>query len=337
MKINNYVGIDVSKNTLDFCVIKDGKKQCSITIENAPKQIKHLINQLIKKHGGNAKDFIFCMEYTGIYNMFLLEHLQSIGALIWLESGIHIKRSLGMVRGKNDKVDAFRIAMFAFTNRHDIKLWIPPRDIIKNLRALLAQRIRLVKAKHQLMIPVKEQKIFTEKKLIKKLEQNIHPVLKIIQKQLKEIEIEIFKLIKEDNKLNELYQKITSIKGLSLVTAAHIIATTNEFIGISNAKKFACYAGVVPFEHTSGTSIRGRSRVSQMANKHIKTLLHMSALVGIRHNEEFKEYYERRIKEGKNKMSVINMIRNKIILRIYACVRENRLYEKNYQHRLHIT
>lgn len=92
-------------------------------------------------------------------------------------------------------------------------------------------------------------------------------------------------LIKEDENLNRLYQLITSVEGIGFVTACHMLSTTNEFINIKEAKKYACYAGVVPFEHRSGTSVRGKSRVSKMANKGIKTLLHLAATSAIRMEE----------------------------------------------------
>jgi transposase len=108
------------------------------------------------------------------------------------------------------------------------------------------------------------------------------------------------------------------------------IVTTNEFKNFTCPKKFACYAGVAPFEHTSGTSIKGRPRLSRKANMSMKALLHMAALVSMQYNEELRNFYERRVAEGKSKMSVLNMIRNKLIHRVFACVRDNRKYENSY-------
>ena len=118
------------------------------------------------------------------------------------------------------------------------------------------------------------------------------------------------------------------------VTAVQIIVDTNEFKDIREGKKYACHSGVVPFEHRSGSSVHLRSRVSHLANKCTKTLLHMAALSPIRMAGEMKEYYQRKVAEGKNKMSVMSSIRNKLILRVFACVRNNRVYQKNYVHTL---
>ena len=136
-------------------------------------------------------------------------------------------------------------------------------------------------------------------------------------------------LIASDAELSRLFGIITSVQGVGAVTATQILISTNEFRDIKDPKKYACYAGVAPFARESGI-FRGKARVSHMANKRSKTLLHMSALVAISHNKELREFYERKVEEGKNKMSVINAVRNKIILRIFACVNQNRKYDKNY-------
>ena len=107
-----------------------------------------------------------------------------------------------------------------------------------------------------------------------------------------------------------------------------------RFKGITDPKEFACYAGVVPFEQSSGRKRAGPSggkpQVSRIANKKVKALLHLAALSASLHSEEFRTYFERKVAEGKNKMLVLNTIRNKIVLRIFACVRRGQKYETIY-------
>jgi transposase len=274
------------------------------------------------------------MEYTGMYNLPMVKWLHSQNGKIWLESGVHIRKTLGLVRGKNDSVDSLRIAMYAYTNRQKVKLWKAPRKVIERIAALLSQRARMVKAKKQLSTANLEQRKFLDKGIMMNLNKYTNKTVVVIQKQIDAIEKEISGLISEDEKLNHMYQLITSVNGIGFVTASYILVTTNEFINISDPKKYACYSGVVPFEHTSGTSIRGKNRVSQMANKKIKTLLHMAALTAIKMKGEIQDYYLRKVKEGKNKMSILNAIRNKLVLRIFACVTQNRIYENNYCYKL---
>ena len=330
MQIKHFVGIDVSKDTLDLSLVVDGKCLQHYCIKNRTVELKSTINKIMKALGATIDDTIFCMEHTGMYNLPLVKWLQSQQGKMWLESGIHIRKTLGLVRGKNDKVDSIRIAMYAYMNRHQIRLWKAPRKLIERIAALLSQRSRLNKAKKQLNTANQEQRLFLDKDIMKSLNKYTHKTVIVINKQIEAIENEILGLIKEDEKLNRMYQIITSIHGIGFVTASYILVTTNEFININNPKKYACYCGVVPFEHTSGSSVRGKTRVSQMANKNIKTLLHLAALSTIRTQGDLQEYYNRKVAEGKNKMSVLNAIRNKLILRIFACVNQNREYEKNY-------
>jgi transposase len=249
-----------------------------------------------------------------------------------MESGSQINKSQGLVRGKNDKVDSLRIANYAFTNRHSVKLWQAPREIINRLSDLLSLRNRFIKAKKQLVVPVNEQNIYLDKESIKTIKKhNLAPV-NAITKEIEKIEKEIVALIKSDERLYKLYKIVTSVDGVGPVTATSIIITTNEFLSITEAKKYACYSGVAPFDHSSGSSIRGRNRVSHMANKKIKTLLHLAALSAIRVKGDISEYYNRKVAEGKNKMSVLNAIRNKLVQRIFACVKQDRLFEKKYQY-----
>jgi transposase len=333
MQIKQFIGIDVSKDTLDLSVVVNGKALSHYCIGNNAKEIKSTVNKIIKAVGGSFDDTIFCMEHTGLYNRPVVKWLHKTQGKMWLESGVHIRRTLGLVRGKNDKIDSARIAMFAYTNRHQIKLWAPPRKVIEQIAALLSQRSRLVKAKKQLSTANKEQKKFLDKDIMHSLNKYTNRATAVIDKQTEAIEYEILCLIKEDDKLNRMYQIITSINGIGFVTASYILVTTNEFININDPKKYACYSGVVPFEHTSGTSVRGRNRVSHVANKSIKTLLHLAALSTVKVPGEIQDYYNRKVAEGKNKMSVLNAIRNKLILRVFACINQNREYEKNYSYK----
>jgi transposase len=333
MQIKHFIGIDVSKNTLDFSVVIDGKNLQHYCIKNSAREIKSTVNKIMRYFGATVDDTVFCMEHTGLYNLPLVKWLQSYQGKMWLESGVHIRKTLGLVRGKNDKVDSARIAMYAYLNRHQIKLWKAPRKLIERIAALLSQRARLCKARKQLNTANQEQRQFIDKDIMRSLNKYTSKTVVVINKQIEAIETEILGLIKEDEKLNPMYQIITSVHGIGFVTASYILVTTNEFININNPKKYACYSGVVPFEHSSGSSVRGKTRVSQMANKNIKTLLHLAALSSIQMQGDLQEYYHRKVAEGKNKMSVLNAIRNKLILRIFACVNQNREYEKIYSYK----
>lgn len=270
------------------------------------------------------------MEHTGIYSNHLLACLHKMKANICLEAATQIKNSLGNIRGKNDKIDAIRIAEYAYKNREELCLWEPKREVVLKLAQLSATRSRLIQAKKILSTAIGENNAFMDKKTARENEKLCSKTLHAIEADLLKTEQAIDHLVDQDPELKRLFGLITSVSGIGKVTAAQLVITTNEFKDIHDAKKFACYAGVAPFTKESGM-FKGKARVSHMANKKVKMLLHMAALVAIQYNPELRAYYERKVKEEKkNKMCVINAVRNKLILRIFACIKQNRKYEKNY-------
>lgn len=334
MKTETYVGIDVSKEKLDFALVKNGNKIFHCQTTNDSSGIKSVIKRLKKEFGCNLQATLFCVEHTGIYNQHLLDLFEKKKLMLWIESSMQIKKSLGMQRGKNDRIDALRIAMYAYRFQDRVNLWQPPRIIIKQLKHFSALRSRLMRAIKQLQLPLKEQASFFNKKIAKEISGHCTASLKSLKKDLGKVNKQIQEVILADEHLKKLFKLITSISSVGPVTATEMIVTTNEFKNFSQASQYACYAGVAPFEHSSGTSIRGKTRVSHMANKTIKTILHMAAVSSINAKGEMKVYFERKIKEGKNKMSVLNAIRNKLIKRIFAVVQRNEPYQKNYQYAL---
>jgi transposase len=200
------------------------------------------------------------------------------------------------------------------------------------LKALETTRNQLVETRKRLQTELKESESCDIKMVYQLKKKSLNPVLKPLDKQIKELENQMDDIIKEDDELKRLTKIMTSVVGVGKVTATALLIVTQGFTKFSCAKKLACYAGVVPFEHTSGSSVRGKTRTSNFANKHLKSLLHLCALSAIRQEGELKTYYERKVKEGKKKMVALNAVRNKIIQRIVACVKHNRMYEKNYEY-----
>jgi transposase len=330
MKFKNFVGIDVSKEKLDICFLKNGVESRSYQVKNMVKDITKLFKEL-KKDGFENENTLYCLEHTGIYNNILLNYFFKNGCSVWLESAAHIKLSMGLTRGKNDKVDAKRIANYAYRNRDFAKLWEPKRPIIEKLKCLLKTRARLSKVQVQLKGSLNDSKRFIDKDVYKMILQAQKATINQVKKTLKEIEIKIIQLIEQDGQLMNMYKLVKSVDGIGPVIAATVVVKTNEFRDFKDPKKFACQSGVAPFEHSSGSSIKGKTRVSHRADKSLKTLFHLAALSAINGKNDMKEYYQRKITQGKNKMVVINAIRNKLIERIFAVVKRGTPYVKNYQ------
>jgi transposase len=240
----------------------------------------------------------------------------------------HIQRSLGLQRGKSDKIDAGRIALFAYKNRDETRQWQPLDTDIQQLKNLLVQRERLLQANVRLNVPIKELEKEGCKVEAKMLMQLQKVAIDGIAKSIGKVEAAIKKLIAANAVLQRKVTCMTSVTGIGEVIAWHFIVHTNGFKRLNTGKQLACYCGVVPFKHQSGTSIKGRNRVSHMANKKLKCLLHMGAMAAITYDAGIQIYYRRKVAEGKNKMSILNAVRNKLVLRIAAVIREDKVYVK---------
>jgi transposase len=333
MQFEFFIGIDVSKATLDLAVLKANQLLFHQQVSNDKKGIAEFLKQLRQQTKADIGQCLFCMEFTGIYNNPLLKALHELSAPVWVERAAHIQESMGLTRGKTDQVDAKRIALFAYKNREEVRLWKPKRPVVNQLDRLTAQRARLVKVIKMLQTPLTDSEGFIDKADRKADQDACKASLKALKTDLKAADNAITKLAQQDPELKRLFERVTSVVGISQTTAAEIILATNEFQDITDPKKFACYAGVVPFERSSGQK-KGRPQVSHMANKKVKSLLHLGAMSAIQHCTQLKAYYQRKVKEGKNKMLVLNNVRNKLVQRVFACVREDRNYDKKYVHSL---
>ncbi len=331
MEFKHYVGIDVSKNTLDVVVIRNANDTPNhIQISNDNNGFKQLTMWFKKLEKFNFSTALFCMEHTGIYNNPVLHFLSKRSCTIWVENAIHIQKSIGLQRGKNDKVDAHRIAVYAVKNKEELNGYKPRRESIEQLKVLSSLRDQLVAMKKEIATRINEYQKFGDKTVSTLMLKASKQTQQGIEKDLFHLEKEILKIITNDNELKEMYELMKSVVGVGHVTALQLIVHTNEMTLVNNPRSLACHCGVAPFERSSGL-FKGKARVSHMANKRLKTALHMAALSAMKLDKELKEFYDRKVAEGKSKMSVINAIRNKLIHRIFAVVKRQTPYQKDYQ------
>ncbi len=327
-KFKHFLGIDVSKDYFDAVVLVAGKKENAIhnQFSNDLKGIKSLVVWL-KEQDSDFENTLVCLEHTGMYGKLIVKYLTVYKFTIWVEMSLKIIRSIGVQRGKNDKLDAERIAYYAMKNVDEAQIFTTPRKEIEKIRNLLSLREKLVETQTHLKRNAKELSQFDKEvaKFSATLQKN---TLKGIALDLKSIEKQLDTIIKEDENLSRIFKLTTSVIGVGKVTALFLICFTNEFTMYATPRQLACYTGVVPFEYTSGKSVRAKPKVHYMANKKLKKQLHMCALSAITSDPELKHYFERKVGEGKSKMLVINNIRNKIVHRICACIRNNKAFEK---------
>jgi transposase len=323
-----HIGIDVSKATLDVALLKDGTLLFTTKISNTEVAIKDLLASLKTEYKSTSHNTIFCAENMGIYNKFLVDVLLSESARFCLESPLQIKLSLGIQRAKNDRLDAIRIAEYALKNNATLKYWMPPRPPIQKLKTLMSIRRKLIKMAGMLKSSKKMELYFLSEASRNEIAQYSQATFTAIKADIRAINKHVRTTIKLDPNLQHLLKIITSVPHIGHVIATELLITTNEFRDFTCAKKFASYCGIAPFAKTSGTSLIKRPRVSHVANKDMKALLHIASLGAAKHKQtKFKEYYVRKVIEGKNKMSVLNAIRNKLVAVIFACVRDNKLYQ----------
>lgn len=329
MEINDVVGIDVSKLTIDVVV---HKRKSYKQFENTIKGFKSLCKwSLLQSDSGNT-NLLFVFEHTGLYSYQLAYYLSAEGFNFSIVAGLEIRRSLGIARGKDDKIDAAKIARYAYRLRDEIELSSLDSTEIQKLKNLLTLRDRMVRQRAGYKASLGEMK-----RVLKKIDNEVlflcqQKIILNFDKQIIRIDIEMIEIIKEKTVLIEQYELITSIKGIGPQTALYLIVLTSGFTKFKNSRSFASYSGIAPFPNTSGTSVRGRTKVSNLANKKMKSLLDLAAKTAIQHNIEMKTYYNKRIEEGKSKMSTINIIRNKLIARAFAVVNRKTPYVNIMKH-----
>jgi len=325
------VGIDISKKTFDIAVGANAAHAIVTKACFANSMAGYdKLTQWLKSQNLSYSKALICLENTGVYHRLLVQFLQSKKAFVWVETPVQIKWSGGIQRGKSDVIDGERIMSYAYRNQDKAKAYEPKDNSLQQVADYLSLRERLQDCIQTLKQPVKELKSVGLAKESNALEKACSKSIKSLKKELKELDGKILRVIKKDEDLNQKYELATSVKCVGFVAASYLLVYTHGFTRFKSAKQIAAYAGIAPFEYSSGTSIRGRTKVHPMANKTLKTVLHMCAVSSVRHNPELRNYFARKVGQGKNKMLVLNAVRNKIVGRVFSCVKNQRMYTENY-------
>jgi transposase len=323
MKESLIAGVDVSKSTLDIFIKPIG---LSVRIANSPAGFKQWFQEL-KKVAVTVSDVMVIMEHTGQYSCRFESFLRSKSIEYCKIAALQIKRSQGIIRGKNDKIDAERIADYGWMRRDTLVADPPLPENITELRSLLSLRLKLVRDRSGYISRLKEMKASgtcTPSDYLGRMQQQI---IDVFTRKIRHLEDKIKLLIRSNASIQKTCELLQSIKGVGWIISAHMVSCTDNFKRFRNARKFNCYAGLAPFKHESGSSIRGKARVSHLANKEVKALLNLAASCSIRFDWEMKAYYRKRVAEGKRKMSCLNIIRSKLVARMFAVVKRQTPYQ----------
>jgi transposase len=326
---NYFIGIDVSKKKLDVALHSiEGRLNCNhIVIENNGKGFKDLLTWF-KKMKINHQEVLICMEHTGIYADRVVDFFEKKEIAYSLQSALHVKKSLGLVRGKSDKVDAFRLAEFCYEKRATIKESQKPSENIIVLKHLFTERRKLVGSQAQYKQIRSEIAMHQGKGFIKRKDR----LIKDFQRSIDEIEKEMMEIIKSDPDIYCNFILLMSIIGIGMVNAIGTIVYTNNFKNFSDPRAYACYVGVAPFPYSSGTSIHKRKSVSKMGRLQLKADLTQGARSAILYDPQMKAYFKRKFngKEGaeSNYGTVLNAVKFKLICRMFSVIRRQSAYVK---------
>jgi transposase len=318
-----FVGIDISKDWLDVAICKSTCADFldSFRVENSVEGIKKMI--IRSKRSDRRAQPWFCFEHTGNYGLLLCHLLEQHDCDYSAVAAIEIKKSIGMTRGKNDVIDAKRIAQYAAINHFRLQKTKLPGGSILKIKSLLVHRDQIVKLSTQLKNSLKSSLIVQKSIDISDIIIRTKKRIDDFQKDIMQIEKQIISTINEDIQLKETFNKSTTVKGIGPIIAATMLVVTHNFTRFQDARKFNCYAGLAPFEHSSGSSITGKSRTHPYRNKNVKRLLFNGANTAANFDLEIKAYYKRKKEQGKHHMTIMNAIACKLVARVFAVIKRN--------------
>ena len=328
-----YVGIDISKEKCNLCYRRGLEVVHEEECLNEIKELKKTFKSALKAFEVTKNEVLICAEYTGRYIYPLTVSCQELDLFLWLDDPTRIKNSMGLTRGKNDVIDASRIAEYAYRYSDTAVRYSIPDAALVSMKNLLSDRDFLLTDKKRYQSQLSDQKRYMDPNDFKHKSSRWKKVIKSIEEQIQAIDTEIDALIAADPLLARQKELLVSIDGIGDRIAINMIAITGGFTRFQNARQFCSFAGLTPYKYDSGTSVRSKAKISKRSNQSMKALLHMSAInVATRMKDgEYKEYYERKLKEGKHIMCIMNVLRAKLVHRMFSVIKRDTEYTKQYK------
>lgn len=320
------IGIDVSKDKLDICMLKAGCVEPleETVVENSPGLLREYLGSLCGLYG--SENLTACMEHTGHYGLVACTALQEAGIIYAVVPALEIKRRQGMARGKSDRIDARRIAEYAWRYADRLRPYTLPEDALMEARSLVTLRDMYMRQSVMLRnaLHAHEPTPATE---------SLRRVLETVQGEVEGLEERIGLLMRTNPDTGRNYDLLQSVKGIGPLIAAALVLATGNFTLFCDARKFNSYAGLAPFPNESGKT-RRPARTSRMANRKIKTLLHNGAASAANYDPELRAYYKRKTGEGKKDRCVKNAIACKLVYRAFAVIKRQTPFVNLYQHKI---
>lgn len=322
--MKNYIdviGIDVSKLTIDAHI---HKRSVHRVFSNTPKGYKSLLTWA--ETYIEEQSYFFCFENTGHYSTNLSVYLSENNIDYVEESPLAIKRSVGIVRGKTDRLDSAMIARYAWLHKDELSLSTPKEQGVQELGRLLSFREQLVRDRTGKMSSLKEMQSLLSSPSTDSCCKIIKKTIHYLSKQIEALELRIKELVKSDESLEKNYKLLNTLKGVGLILSCQLLYHTSDFKRFNSWRQFSSYCGVAPFEHSSGTSIKRKNRIHHIGDRKMKTLLTLASVSAVQCDKELKQYYKKKLAEGKPRMVALNNVRNKILSRAFAVVKRGTPY-----------
>ena len=329
MNKNWFIGIDVSKKTLDASIFVAGEvinRFPHIQVRNEKQGFKELL-RWAKTQGVNTKDTLFGLEFTGYYSDALEQFLTGKKLCYAMLPTTVVKHYQRGTRDKNDKTDSAKIAdyLFRFNGTECIKQRVLPSKAMQELKALKSERKFYVQ---QRVACENRQNVAKSKQEQKHLQKAID----LFNEQIELIEQQMAEVVTSDEEIYLTYTRLLTIPGIGPVNAINTIANTQNFTAFETARQYAKYVGVAPSEHSSGTSVRWRGRPSPHADLQAKADLSMAAMRAVEFCCDMSIYYERKLGNRPNdkdvKRKALNAVKFQLIKMMFAVVRQDRVFEQ---------
>ena len=308
---------DLSVDLFSYKVFKNNEKGFLALVE--------WVSKLVENH----EEVHYVMEATGVYHQkvaYFLDTNQLKVSIVLPNKISNYFRTLE-VKTITDKTCSQVIARFGLERKLD--LWKRPKTVYKNLQQLTRERDQIVAERVIVKNQLHAEKVEAEPNsmTLKRISERI----KLLNKQENEIKNDISKILKNNAELKEEIDRMMTIPGIGELTAVIILAETNGFELIRNKKQLTSYAGLDVKEKQSGTSIKGKPKISKKGNRSIRKAMHFPALVAVKRDENFKELYARLVSKHGIKMKALVSIQRKLLEMTYVIFKNQSKYNKEYK------
>jgi transposase len=315
------LGIDIAKVKFDVCLIKENGRVKHKVFQNNRHGFEQLVAWLNSHQVANLHA---CLEATGTYGEALALFLFEVGFLVSIANPAAVRAfaNAGLSRTKNDKVDAELIARFCLAQQP--KAWQPPASELRELQSLVRRLESLIEMR------VAEENRLSSGTSTEAVRQSLDEHIAYLREQIKQTEALILRHINNHPDLKEQSDLLDSIPGIAQATAALLLAEMTNIKEYTSARQAAAYAGLVPRERRSGTSVRGRTCLSKIGNARLRKALYFPAITALRSSGFFKAWAEPLRMRGKSKMSVIGAAMRKLIHLAYGVLKTGKPFDPNW-------